>query len=464
MSYKIKLGIINKYLESTARPDVTTWDEYDVVFKDGTDVVNPTLTLSIDYNTVSAYNYAYMLNRYYWITSKTMQRTGYCIITLETDVLATYKNEIGASDLYILRSSAAYDGYIPDNFYPPTANSTSEIQLQDADTIPTVNFNSGYYLLTVMGRGSSAGGAEFIYQLTPSQFKAVIKAVYDNIDGFQLEDVINGIGKAFGGNPQKLISGAVWVPYDFPAVSSSVIIGGYNTGVNGSIVTKNTIDLATFTYSIPKHPKAATKGKYLNTAPYSTYTMGINCGGIIELDSTKLVDVNEIIVYRTLDVKGMLQTWVQSTTAGHIYTHAVVYGQMGVPIALDGNSTTGATVSAITGAIGGIVAAAATGGTATIAGATVAGIGSITSAISGASSNVASGSIAGIGMHGRLMSTFYDIPGEDNTRNGRPYCKIAKPQNLGGYMIASRGDVNISGTLPEEQQIKTFLESGFFFE
>ena len=31
-------------------------------------------------------------------------------------------------------------------------------------------------------------------------------------------------------------------------------------------------------------------------------------------------------------------------------------------------------------------------------------------------------------------------------------------------MIASRGDVDISGTLPEEEEIRRYLESGFFYE
>ena len=321
MSYKLKLGTFTKYVESTKQPTVTGWTEYDINFKDGTDVVNPTVMLSIAYSTVKAYNYAYMLDRYYWIESMRILRTGLCELKLKTDVLATYKSDIGSASLYILRSSASYNGYIPDTYYQPTANCTTNLQLQDPDTVPVVDFNSGYYLLSVMGSiddndpNTTVGGAEIIYQLTPVQFRKVINKIYNSINGFQLADAVNEVVKAFGGNPQKLISGAVWVPYDFPAVSANVVIGSYDTGITAEVVTKNAIDLATFSYTIPKHPKASTKGKYLNTSPFSTYTLGINCGGIIELDSTKLVDVSTIYVYRTLDVKGVLQTWVQSTTA-----------------------------------------------------------------------------------------------------------------------------------------------------
>lgn len=464
MSYSLKLGTFNKHIESTKQPNVAAWTNYDVVFKDGADIVNPTVVLSISYDTVKAYNYGYMLDRYYWVENIKMVRTGLCEIQLKTDVLATYKSDIGGTSLYVLRSSQSYNGYISDNYYVPTANSTSELQLQDPDTVPYIDFNSGYYLLSVMGRGNSAGGSEFVYQLTPAQFKAVIESVYVNMNAWQPADVVSNVIQAFGGNPQKLISGAVWVPYSLPSVASSVVIGGYNTGVSGEILTQPVVDLATFTYYIPKHPKAATKGKYLNTAPFTEYTLCINCGGIVQLDTSKLVDVSEIYVYRTLDKKGTLQTMVQSIASGHAYTHALIYGQMGVPISLDGNNSGGGTISAIVGSVAGVAVAAATGGTAAIAGAAVAGIGSVVSAISGASSNSSSGSIAGVGEPGKLCSTFYDIPAEDNTHQGRPYCQVTTPATLGGFMIVSRGDVDINGTLPEQLEIKRYLESGFYYE
>ena len=459
MAHSIKLGTISKHEESTKRPNMSGWKEYPVVFKDGTDIVNPTITISADLATISACNYGYMMGRYYWIRGITSYRTGYVILDLETDVLATYKNEIGNTNLYILRSAAAYDGAISDNYYPPKAAPTISNELQDLDTVPYVNFNQGFYLLSVMGRGSSAGGAEFIYQLTPAQFKSVINKVYTEINGYQLSDTVNKVVQAFGGNPQKLISGAVWVPYDFPATSARVLLGSYDTTVDAEIVTKPVTDLAVFSYTVNKHPKAASKGKYLNMAPYSYYLLDLNCAGLIELDSTKLLNATTIQVFRSLDIKGQ----VLNTVYADGYEFAKVYGQMGVPISLDGNNTAGATISSVVAAIGSTAAAAASGGL-SVLGAVAAGVGSIASAISGSYSNTSMGSISGIGEPGRLTTVFYDIPDEDNTRNGRPYCKVAKPSSLSGYMLVQRGDVDIPGTIPEQQRIKMFLESGFFYE
>lgn len=460
MAYTIKIGTILKHEESTKQPNMTGWNEYSVVFKDGADIVNPTVTISADLSTLSGCNYAHMLGRYYWIRDISVLRTGYCILDLETDVLATYKSQIGSSSLYILRSASSYDGSIPDNWYPPKAAPTIYRDLQDLDTVPYVDFNTGVYLLSVMGRGTAAGGAQIVYQLTPAQFKAVIKQVYDNIDGFNLSDAWNAVAKAFGGNPQSLISGAVWVPYSFPAINTSnVFIGGYDTNCAGAVVTRATMDLATFSYTIRKHPKAATKGKYLNCSPYSFYTLDINCAGIVELDSSKLIDATTIYVDRSLDIKGQLLTTVH---AGN-YQLAKIYGQMGVPISLSGSDAGVASITAVVNAIGSTAAAAATGGMAVV-GAVAAGAGNIASAVTGASSNTSMGSVAGIGEAGKLVTTFYDIPDEDNTRNGRPYCKVTTPSSLSGFMIAQRGDVDIPGTIGEQQKIKMFLESGFFYE
>ena len=101
----------------------------------------------------------------------------------------------------------------------------------------------------------------------------------------------------------------------------------------------------------------------------------------------------------------------------------------------------------------------------TIGGAAIAGISSIAEAITGSVSNVgSSGSIASNSMTKFFTAIFYDVADEDNTRNGRPYCQIASPSALTGFMIASKGDVAISGTLPEEEEVRAYLEAGFYYE
>ena len=63
-----------------------------------------------------------------------------------------------------------------------------------------------------------------------------------------------------------------------------------------------------------------------------------------------------------------------------------------------------------------------------------------------------------------FSATFYYAADDDVYRNGRPYCKIATPSALTGFMIASKGDVAIPGTLPEEEEVKAYMEAGFYYE
>ena len=53
---------------------------------------------------------------------------------------------------------------------------------------------------------------------------------------------------------------------------------------------------------------------------------------------------------------------------------------------------------------------------------------------------------------------------EDNDHHGRPLCQMRTPASLGGYMIVQDGDVPTAGTQSETAEIKSYLESGFFYE
>ena len=464
MAYKVKIGQFAKNIESTAQPDTTLWPEYDVVFKNGADISNPQITISATYADVQNANYAYMLGRYYWITAKNLFRENYIILQLKVDVLATYKTEIGSSSLYILRASAASDGTIRDSYYPPTASVTTYSDHQDLNSVPGP-YDDGYYILNIAGTGTS--GNSTLFQFTPNNFKQLMTELYTAIDGFSTNDVINNIVKNFGGNPMKLINGAMWFPFPFSDTTawSNTYIGSWypgKLGVGTPVPCERIKDpyeeLDSVTLTIQKHPQAATRGEYLNLAPYSNYTLFIPGAGAIQLDTTKLVGVNSITISRRTDAFSG-QMLVQVGGGGK--TLAVLTGQWGVPLSLAGN----APANILTGAIS-TIGAAISGGTAGILGAASAGISTIQDAITGSSVSTGSGG-SGLNIYQRpveIEGIFFDVTDEDNARNGRPYCKVTTPATLGGFMIADKGDVVMSGPLPEHEEVKRYLETGFFYE
>ena len=464
MSYKIKLGTFNKYVESTKQPNVTSWAEYDVVFKDGTDIVNPTITLSIDLTTVSAYNYAYMLNRYYWITSKTMIRTGYCTLTLKSDVLATYKNEIGSTSLYILRSSTSSNGDITDNYYPATGDITYNTQIKQPFGPST--YSGGFFVVNVMGTASA--GASTLWKMSPSRFRSFINQLYTNLDGYTPADAAEAIKKLIQGQPEKLVSSATWFP-DGVTFSTggaeNVVVANWNSGVNGNLIS-DVMASKTVTFTIPKHPQAATRGNYLNLSPYSNYTLTIPMIGSIALDSSLLIDATELKIDFSVDaISGSCIAEVYVTVGTETPILAELNGQIGVTMPLAGQSSGAKIVGGAASTAATAAAAIATGGASAIAGAVASGIGTAVGAITGTVSSAgSSGNAIASTRVWTLQSSHLKVVDEDNTHNGRPLCELQTPLSLGGFMIASRGDVDIPGTLPEEEEIRRFLENGFYYE
>ena len=461
MAYTIALGTFSKLENSTAQPTTTGWAEYSVNLKDGCDISNPEITLSVSWTTVSAYNYATMMGRYYFIVSKNMLRENLCVLQLKVDVLATYKTEIGSATLYVLRSAAASNGSIRDNFYPMIGSVTQYHQVQTTG-IPG-DFGSGIYVLNVAGTNTS--GANTLYQFSPSEFRKLFENLYTTINGFQLSDVIAEVVKRWGGNPQSLINSAMWFPSAFSSgTPETITIGAWNSGANGIPLTSAIYDFTSYTFTLNKHPQAASRGAYLNLAPYSQYNLGMPGIGVISLDTSKLIGETSITIKRTMDaISGQLVCDVVGTSSAQILAH--LKGQIGIPISLRGAGNTSLPSSGIS-SLGAAAVAAATGGAAAIAGAVTSGIGTVLDAVGGAPVNTGVGSGAADIMNRAawLDSTFYNVTDADNTEHGRPLCENRQISTLSGFNVVSEGYVAIPGPLPEMEQVKALLEAGFFYE
>lgn len=433
------------------------------------DIIAPTVEISA--NDLTGYNYAYIpaFHRYYFIEGITFD-SGLWRLALQCDVLATYKTTIGAQSLYILRSSAAYDGNIKDNLYPPTASYHYYIEDEiDAENVPP-SYDYGYYIINTAGVQT---GSSTLIQLTPSQFTHLLTNLYAAIGGYSLTDVVATVVKFFGGNPEKLVNSAMWVP--FAATSSvsvaDVKIGGWKStdtpglsAVPGEIITDPIREMDLITFTVRKHPQSATRGRYLNLAPYSNYTLYIPGCGACNLDTSELLAGTSINIQRTFDLMtGVVHALVSAGGSGHIL--ADITGQWGVPINLSGNNNTGTIMTSAISTVGATATAIATGGISAVVGA-AAGIGSIAGAVTGATINTGShGSIAQfMDRKVRLETTFFDIAADSNAHFGKPLCQTRTPSSLGGFMIAQKGDIPISGTSTEADQIKQLLEGGFYYE
>jgi len=473
MAYTVKLGTFAKKENSTAQPDVSSWAEYSCTLKHGCSLIDPELTLTISEADVVNYNYCYMLGSYYWIRGKVMERNNLCTITLEKDVLASYKQAIGSSSLYILRSSAASDGNISDRYYPPTARKTTVgVNFENA---PTIKFAGGYYVLNVAGRNT---GSSTLYSLTPAAFSTLLDQLLGNVDNAQsglsndLKGVIQEIGNSIF-QPMRYLNSVMWFPAqfqgtDYSGVLQSLYIGKWACdSVNYRIITNPVTILHNEVITLPKHPQSA-RGNYLNTAPYSIYTIQYDPFGTFQIDTTQIANATKLHVTVYADAltgTGVLKIFGEDDNGNTVTSNlASVSAQIGVQLPITAAGLGSGSISSTISALGNF-GRAALGDVSAVEGFISSGINSIAGAITGSVSSVGSnGGIMAYSLPKGLFATFYQVPAEDNANNGRPYCQISTPATLGGFMIAQKAPLSISATLPELDEIQEYLTSGFYYE
>lgn len=469
MAYTLKLGTFAKKKNSTAQPDMTGWAEFSVLLKGGSDLLNPVLDLRVDMSDIINYNYAYIFGSYYFVRDKVMVRSGLCNIYLEEDVLANYKEAIGNSSLYIVRSSATFDGSIKDNYYPITtqrslANATT---LDDND----VNLGDGVYIVNITGKNGSTSVSS-LYVMTPTEFSQLVNKLYEGMDtllgGNWLQQMANAIL-----DPQEYIRSVIWLPFSLSTISTSfgyvstsplnLYCGPWDSGITSRYLSKCAALVGTWTIPITKHPQAS-RGKYLNGSPYTDHVIEFPPFGTIHLNADKLIDSENILINLTVDAVtgiGVLQAAGDNNTG----ILASVTAQYGVPIPLSAATTNMGSAAAGAAEIGTALVGIATGNPVMAISGAASGISSLTSAAQSTVSTIgSSGSMACFQLGKFFYTTYYYISVEDNLHNGRPLCIITTPESLGGYMIAEKAPLSISCTPPELEQIESYLTSGFYYE
>jgi len=90
-----------------------------IKLKDGCSVDQPVVTFSAMASAIAPLNYAYIdvFGRYYYITERKSVVNGVVELTLESDPLESFKDEIKARSATITRSASEYNGYLNDPGY-----------------------------------------------------------------------------------------------------------------------------------------------------------------------------------------------------------------------------------------------------------------------------------------------------------------------------------------------------------
>lgn len=456
MSVTIELYNLSKRTNSTKQPTAPAAVTLTAEIKAPCSILTPVLELATD---PSAYNYCYVdkFQRYYFISDITFNR-GLWIVSLSVDTLATYKTAIGNYSGYVLRSASERDEYIKDAFYANTGKS-SNVTNVTADTL--IDWDDGVYVVNVLSGG---GNGTLSYQLTPANFSDFYDKLNASISSLNFADTVQAIKNSIQ-NPIQYVTSCYWFPSAFSGTSGSqaIQLGPSTLNVTGTKVLS--AKRISYTLNVPKHPQAATIGKYVNLAPFSNYSLTWGPLGTINLDSSLLVDAAQIIVGAIVDAATGQAIISASAVDGNSQQVALLFEctrAWGVPVQVN------ASQGNVMGAISSVAMTAAAAAAGNIPGVITAGGMAVTNgvdAVQGKPSSVgSSGSLSAHNSPLQVEGIFFEHVGVDVANNGRPLCKTRTISTLSGYTVLHSGAIDLNCIAAERAQIRAYLEGGFYYE
>ena len=491
-------------------------------------IVNPSLiinpsALPVDSQNVYRYNYCYIgiWGRFYYITDWVWS-DGLWVAQCKEDVLATYRNDIFSSYLYVMRSTydanmnLLYDGNVGDSKYPTTA-ATPTYQSSAVNNPYAIDdlFNlNGVFIVGIINAHSQNGAVTY-YAFTMGGFMEFCQKLFSYSSGWlniDTTEISEDLQKALV-NPFQYVLSCIYLPIDISKLSSiayttttTINFGWWAVTVYTAarIVNSGMFLTETISLPIPRHPSASTRGNYLNLSPYSIYTLRFYPYGTINIDTEAIAGWNTLDLYSSVDIvtgKGVLDIAVN----GRNNPLRTIEAQVGVQVPTASLQTnfqqivSGKTAVAAAGAellgtinkvqserpdpsnysgIGGFFkymrddlksrfsdakeSVEQSGGITQVA----------TDILNTAVAASTTAEIQGLQGTGSLYQAqtltlsgrFLPIAEEDLTHTGRPLMQLRRISDCRGFTLCKDGDIQCYATDREKQTIKAYLEGGLFVE
>ena len=459
----------SKKLNSTARPSGGT--TYNCVLKSESSKSRPYIELGGGATSdPTGFNYCYIptYGRYYYVSDWTWSNGKWSAV-MSVDVLASFKTEIGSTSLYILRASEDCDGDVLDTIYPAKAGGITETQLITSPF--TSDYEYGSYVVGVVSP-SAASGAVAYYVLSYGQMAALrsfmmsqtAMPAWDTDWNTEFPQLTGEAIKALI-NPFQYVASCMWLPFAMYAGGSAPMDFGYWSSGLSFPTLRADVWYHAIQLTVPDN-FMDTDYAWRRQAPYGSYQLMIQPFGCVDLDASYMCKESQLSIQIYVDpINGHGKMLVWGSSTNHLY--AVVNAQVGVSVQLAQMSTDVLGAASVTAnSIGGVVKSALGGDLIGAITGTISGIGDIAQAatptLSTGGSNGGVGALAG---QNRFTAYFRNMVDDDNQTFGRPLCKVNTAAQLGGYIMAQNGSkVSCAGTLEEKQEIKNYIETGFYYE
>ena len=291
--------------------------------KKGTSILKPVLELHVAWsyaqNTLLGCNLALipeLKNRYYRVTNWAFNEP-LTICTLEVDVMATYKSQLGVQGFFITRTSdsAKANPDVVDTSFPQKCGMHSYNGTFIENPLQPPADDYGCFVVGVINNSGTFGAVDY-YVMTYLVFMSFTSALCNMSNMGDFTDVADGVAKAIA-NPFQYVVSARWYPYTPADFSSRGFIGGsvsaircgyYNVSFSGqahyfAAGVLNIQFTNVITLEIKKNPLADNLHRYLNYAPYTRYFFNFYPFGSFELDPALMYGYPNLFAWYTVDLR-----------------------------------------------------------------------------------------------------------------------------------------------------------------
>ena len=200
-----------KRTNSTKRP--SGGQGFGIDLKAPCNIIDPEIKIATQIDP-TGYNYCYLptFSRYYWVKNWTYA-DGLWTASLTVDTLASYRDQIGYSTEYVVRSSAKYDPKIVDNLYPTKATITEKTILANTTIFSDLIESNGFFVVSAVASGYVSFGGSVRYAMTAQTFRKLMGSLLSNTNYLNIsaDEISSNLTKALF-NPIQYITGAFWVP------------------------------------------------------------------------------------------------------------------------------------------------------------------------------------------------------------------------------------------------------------
>lgn len=476
---EVKLANTTKKHNSTEVPTFTK--TVTCMLKEGSSIINPTLIFERA-NIGHTYNYVYIADfgRYYFVNDIVYDGARifyYCSV----DVLATYKSTIGNATAYVLRAAHTYNEYVIDNYYPVTTHIRQNAEFLGT---PWLEYGSsrGIWVVGVINEI----GVTY-YACTRSTFESFMdymlspNFVADQLGITVTEAQTNPQWRTMI-DPISYITQCVWLPISYSTGSpaaprfteESMYIGtAQRSELQAGNISHSTAGRTPVQYTptpMP-HPQSNARGEFLNAPGFTECRLVIPPFGSFELNSMEVNQYDRLQVNVELDCTngvGKLVVYGYTGTGADEKLVSILLtaqAQVGVPLPITQIITPGLSPVQVGMQALGTVAAAATGNA---LGAIAGGASMIESYYASKVPKVSTvgsrGTIAGIHGNAYFQYVWKYVADDDNTDHGKPVCDTYQLSTLPGYQMILEPHIHTTGTSAEDDQINSYLASGYFYE